>query len=569
MAVMSNHRKRWKILSGETIEAVVGTTAIKGIRKTIDILLKNRGIKTNKDKDEFFKPIPPGKITLKDLGLKNKDIERVISRIKKAIKKNEQIVIYGDYDTDGICATAVLWECLYSFTKNVFPYIPDRFSEGYGLNVESVSQLKAKYKKLGVIITVDNGISAHEAVNAANGLGIDVIVTDHHQKGSKPLRAHSVVHTDKLSGVGVAWVLGREVRKKLKAKDQKLEVREGLELAAIGTIADQVSLLGPNRSIVKYGLAALRRTQRLGLLELFREAGIQVKKAGAYEVGFIIAPKINAMGRLRHGLDSLRFLCTRDGQRARNLASLLGGVNRERQKIAGEVVSHARQQALERDWQGAIMLSHESYHEGVIGLAASKLAEEFYRPAVVFFQGKSCSKASARSISGFNIIKALQKVEHLTLGIGGHPMAAGLSIETSKLGLFQREFDKVVTPLLSEEILQRRVVIDMELPFELITWEMIKQLKEFEPTGIDNPEPSFATKGVDILDARAVGREGKHLKLKLGKNDKVFDAIAFGFGDCYPKLLSCEKVDVAYRIEENIWNGRRSLQLNIQDIKHI
>jgi single-stranded-DNA-specific exonuclease len=561
---MRNSELKWEVLHKRNVSRK--GDASRQLDVIIDVLLKNRELKSKKEKEEFFNPTQPSKMPLRSLSLKQKEINKAIVRIKKAIKDQEIIIIYGDYDADGICATAILWEVLYSTNKNTVPYIPDRFSEGYGLNAETIEKLKVQNPDLTLIITVDNGIVAGESVDVANKLGIDVIITDHHQKGKKLPKAQAIIHTDKIGGAGLAWVLAREISKQLKSLRYK-KIKNSLDLAAIGTIADQLPLIGSNRSFAKYGLESLNSTKRSGLLALFKEAGIKKGQVGTYEVGYIIAPRINAMGRLKHAMDSLRLLCTKNKVRAENLARLLGKTNTERQKIVEKIVLHARERAKDIEWKGAIVLAHESYHEGVIGLAASKLVEEFYRPAIVLSRGELHSKASARSISGFNIIEAIRKLEHLTEGGGGHPMAAGFTIKSSHIDIFSKKFEEVSSSLLTDEVFKKRLKIDLEIEFDQINRRLIKRLLAFEPSGVGNPRPTFMTKNTSLLNARTVGAEGKHLKLKLERNDKVFDAIAFGFGDYYQRLLPQKTIDVVYNIEENEWGGRKTLELKIKDIK--
>jgi single-stranded-DNA-specific exonuclease len=541
---MSTQNKKWEILfKGKTTDVV-------------KVLLKNRGIKTEKQKKEFLNPTPPNKLTLKELKISEPGVKKSILRVKKAIKDKEKIIVYGDYDADGICATAILWEALHSLKANALPYIPERFSEGYGLNSESVKKLKEEHPDLGLIITVDNGIVAVKQVEKIKKLGIDVIITDHHQKGKKIPKAHSIIHTTEIGGAGIAWIFARE-----------LGEDGGLDLAAIGTVADQLPLMGPNRSLVKYGLKALNKTKRLGLLALFEKAAITKGSIGTYQIGFIIAPRINATGRLKHGIDSLRLLCTLDGERANELALYLGKVNTERQKIVEDVVLHAGGRADNKKWRGIILLSHESYHEGVVGLAASRLVGRFYRPAIVISQGTKLSKASARSIPGFNIIKAIRELEDMIMDGGGHPMAAGFSIETKKIKEFSKKLEEISIPLLTDELLTRKLKIDMEADFSQLNWKLLKVISLFEPTGINNSTPLFVTKGISVLNARQVGADGKHLKLTLENKGKVFDAIAFGFGNLSSELSPGESIDAVYVFEENIWNGNRNLQLKIRDIR--
>lgn len=536
---------------------VYGKRIGNSVQGIVKALLENRGIKTLKEKKEFFNPTKAEKLSLKSLEISEIEVRKAIKRIKIAKKKKEKVIVYGDYDADGICATAILWECLYSLGLNVLPYIPERFSEGYGLNTESIKKLKEKDRDLGLILTVDHGIVADKKVDLAKELGIDVIITDHHEKGKTTPKAYATIHTTKISGSGVAWILSRE-----------LGSLSGLELAALGTISDQLSLIGPNRSIAKYGLEALRETKRPGLISMFEEAAIEKEKIGTYEIGFIIAPRINAMGRLTHAIDSLRLLCTKDRKRARGLADLVGKTNFERQKIVETVVAHAKEKLGKDIKESIIILSHESYHEGVIGLAAAKLVERFYRPAIVLSKKKDISKASARSIAGFNIIEVIRKLEGLYLEGGGHPMAAGFSIETSKIEEFTRKINEISKPLLTQDLLLRKLKIDTEIDFNQINQKLHDKLKGFEPTGLGNFPPLFVTRKVEVVEARIVGRDNTHLKLKLKKDNCVFDAITFGLAKIYspsPKTY----LDMVYSIEENIWNGHTGLQLKIKDLRVI
>lgn len=541
---MNNQTIRWEISK-------------KGkVKDLVSVLFNNRGIKSPKDKKEFFDPTVPDKISLKTLGLNRKEIKRAIKRIEIAKKNREKVIVYGDYDADGICGTAILWEALYEMDLDVLPYIPERFSEGYGLNSESIKRLKSKEPKLSLIITVDHGIVADKKVDIAKELGIDVIITDHHQPGKIVPKSYATVHTTKIGGAAVAWILARELGKK-----------SGLELAGIGTISDQLPLIGPNRSFAKYGLEELNKTKREGLLALFEEAAMEPGEIGPYGVGFLIAPRINATGRLTHAIDSLRLLCTKDKNRARVLAGEIGRINTQRQKIVEEVVLHARKRLKGGVKDNIIILAHESYHEGVIGLAAAKLVEEFYRPAIVLSKKGNVAKASARSISGFNIIEAIRKLESLYLEGGGHPMAAGFSISTVKIAKFTKGINKIAAGLLTPEILSRRLKIDAEVHFNQLNQELFAKIRKFEPNGLGNPSPLFVTRGVGILNARAVGRDGVHLKLKLEESGISFNAIAFNKAAFYTSLPPDSKIDIAFSLEENTFGGGRNLELKIRDMR--
>ncbi len=516
----------------------------------IEILLRNRKIT---DRKEFFNPTHPSKLTLKELGVSKVEIAKAVKRIREAKKKKEKVFVYGDYDADGVCATAILWEALYGMGLDALPYIPERFSEGYGINAESVKKLKAQNPNLKLIVTVDNGIVAGKAVEEARGLGVEVIVTDHHEKGKRVPDACAIVHTTKIGGAALAWVLARE-----------LGYKEGLELAGVGTIADQLPLVGVNRSFAKHGLAELAETRRVGMLELMAAAGI--KEVGTYEVNYLIAPRINAMGRMSHALEALRLLCTRDRGKAMGLAATLNRANSERQKILESAVAHARGM-VRREEKEIIVLADESYHEGVIGLIAGKLVEEFYRPAIVLSKKGEVAKASARSINGFNIIEAIRRHEDFLIEGGGHPMAAGFSMETARIAEFRAAIKGTTEKILTDEILARKLRVDLEVQFDQLNYQLAQQLKEFEPCGMGNPSPLLASRGVEIVEARGVGAEGKHLKLKVKQEGIFFDAIAFGFGASLPKLKEGKRVDLLFSFEENVWNGSKSLQLKIKDMR--
>ncbi len=538
---MTNQQKKWEVLNKQKA---------KSPEQIIQSLLENRGIKTGKEKESFFNPIDPIEITLKSLGISEAKIKKAVERVKKAKKNKEEVIIYGDYDADGICSTAILWESLHEFGINVLPHIPDRFEEGYGINSESVSNLKSKIKNLKLIIAVDNGIVAYEGIKKSNEFGIDVIILDHHTEGSKNPPTPYILHATGVCGSVIAYLFSKE-----------LGIDKGLDLAAIGTIADQMPLLGINRSIVKYGLFALKDTKRVGLRTLFSDS--KIENVGTYEVNYIIAPRINAMGRLAHGLDSLRLLCTTKKERAQELSKLLTKTNSDRQNIVEEVVLHIRQNVTE---QKIIVIAHESYHEGVIGLAAGKLVEEFYRPSIVISKGKEKSKASARSISGFNIIEAIKKTGLIVEG-GGHPMAAGFSIETIKINEFIEKINEISSEILTSELLTKKLRIDLEIDFDQLNYGLLEKLNQFEPVGLGNPGPTFVTNKVEVSEVKTVGKEAKHLKLTLKQNGYFFDSIYFGGGEMYSNIKPGTEVSVVYQLEDNTWNGSKSLQLKIKDIR--
>jgi len=555
---MDNKKVNWEVIFNKNLDNL-------NSKKVIEILLQNRGIKNATQKKEFLNPIHPEKLTLDKLKISKKEIDKSLERLKKALKNKEKIIIYGDYDADGISGTAVLWETLFCLGFDVWPYIPERFSEGYGINFESVKNLKEQFSNLGVLITVDNGIVATKDIKKINKLEVDVIVTDHHTKATDKLESFSTIHTTEISGSAVAWIFSREIQKhfsKKKTLDNKLD------LVSIGTIADQVSLTGANRSFVKWGLEQLNQTKRPGLKALYKEASLKEGEIGTYEVGYIIAPRINAMGRIEQGIDSLRLLCTKSTKRSLELANKLGRTNLKRQNIVDEVVIHARKILLKDNSKKALILVDKSYHEGVIGLAASKLVEQYYKPAIVISKGKKISKASARSISGFNIINAIRELGDLLENGGGHPMAAGFSILTSNIEKFEKKFQKIADKLLTEEILSRKIKVDMYLNFKDINLKLVDEIAKLEPFGIGNYYPTFITKDVLIQNARVIGKNKKHLKLSLLNNGKYIDAIAFNKAEQFSNLVKGSKIQIIYSVERNIWDGREKLQLRIKELKN-
>jgi single-stranded-DNA-specific exonuclease len=552
---------RWEVLDKQKT---------KNEKEIVEALLSNRNIKTENDKKEFFEPINPLNIPLKSLNVKNPEVEKAIKRIKSAKVNKESVIIYGDYDADGITATAIMWETLHELGLEVLPHIPDRFEEGYGINAESVDALKLKIPDLKLIITVDNGIVGYDGIKKAKELGIDVIVIDHHVEGKKKNLAFSIIHSTLVSGSALTWFFSCElienwkIENSLEIGNWKLEIASSLELAAIGTVADQLPLIGINRSIVKYGLEALNKTKRPGLRAILESS--KVENVGTYEINYIIAPRINAMGRLANGLDSLRLLCTTSLEKAKTLSNLLNKTNLDRQKMVEQVLLHALKIS-KGNKDKVIVLSHKTYHEGVIGLAAGKLVEEFYRPAIVLSTKGKISKASARSISGFNIIEAIRSV-NLHLEGGGHPMAAGFSIETDKIEVFTKEINKYADKLLTDELLERKLKIDCEVNFDQLTYKLLEELQKFEPIGLGNFAPTFAARNVKIVEAKPVGREKKHLKLTLSQDGTFFDAIWFSPPtEFLSNQLADKSADVAFSLEDNTWNGYKNLQLKIKDLK--
>ena len=576
--------KKWEVQKQLTINNSQLT-----IEKIVNLLLENRGIKTAKEREEFLNPQLKA-VTPRTVGIDVVQLKQALVRIKKAIENKEQIIVFGDYDVDGITGAAILWETLHLLGADVMPYIPHRVDEGYGLSVKALESKELLALQPKLIITVDNGIVANDAVIFANKKNIDVIITDHHTVGALQPEAFAIVHTTKLCGAGVAYLLAQELREE--RGERRNEGDAHLELAALGTVADMVPLQGANRAIVKYGLEKLSKTGRYGLLALFKQARLEKEAYGVYDIGFVIAPRLNAAGRIESAMDSLRLLCTKDAKRAEVLSEKLELINRERQVLMKAATEHAKAgvRSLGLEARKLLFVADGSYPQGVIGLVAGKLVEEFYRPSIVVAIGEKYSKASVRSVSGFNIVEFLRSASEYFVNLGGHPMAAGFTVETEKLSALKTFLEERAEKAITDTMLAKALRIDCELPLSLITPDLYNMLQSLAPFGMGNPEPVFVTKKVVIESLKALGAEGKHLKLILsyrhsgeGSDSRIrnerdsgqarmtesFEAIGFGMGELAMQIKKGDEIDVVYAIDENTWNGNTKLQLKLKDIHFV
>ena len=548
--------------------------------KIVTLLLQNRKLIKKKEIEEFFQPLRPEALTAKNLALSSRSLSRGISRIKKAIDNQELIVVYGDYDADGVCAAAILWETLHCLGGKAMPFIPLRQEEGYGLSLAGLQRIKKELGPVKLIITVDNGITAFKAAAAAKKQGIDLIITDHHLPGKKKPAAAAIIHTTKLSGAGVAWFFSRELNRRLRPRSGATNPLRGRieELAAIGTVADMMPLVGPNRSLVKYGLEKLKKTQRPGLLALFQEARLETKTFTPWQISFLIAPRLNAMGRLADAMDALRLLCTPDRVRAKSLVQKLNQENARRQRLTEQATRHA-QKIFVKPWPKLLFVSSPDYHEGVIGLVAGDLVRKCQRPAFVFSVGKKLAKGSARSIEGFNLIQAIGQCENLLVGYGGHPLAAGLTVEKSKLALLKKRLTVIAEKKLKDKQLTPILKIDCQLRLFHLTWKLYEGMEKLAPFGLANSKPVFCSRGLRVTNQRTVGNNGKHLKLRLDdprtpkietmlafEENQSLEAIGFGMGDLAAKIKPGDLIDIAYTLENNSWRDTEKLELKIKDL---
>jgi len=517
----------------------------------LKLLAQNRGLTTKKKLNQFLNP------RLEDvLKINPSDTKRALERIIKAIKNKEKIIVYSDYDADGICATAIMWETLYDLGAQVLPYVPHRIKEGYGLSNGAIDKLAKKEVKL--IITVDHGVTANDQVAHAKSLGLDVVITDHHVLPKKLPQASAIVHTTDLCGAGVAWRFCFNIVKRLKSSYQETLI-EKLELAALATIADLVPLLSANRAIVKIGLEKLRETKRPGIKALIKASNLTTQ-LGTYEIGHILAPRINAMGRIEHGIDSLRLLCAKNQSQADDLAQLLSKTNSKRQDLTTKAIAHAIDMV---DGESPIgIISHHLWHEGIIGLVAARLVETHHKPMVVISQGEVYSKGSARSVPGFNMVEAIRSASELLVDAGGHPMAAGFTIETKHIEEFTKRLTSYAQSQISGELLKPIINIECELDKNSINDKTLATIKLFEPYGVSNPQPIFLTRKMLVEDVRSVGATGQHLKLQLDG----FGAIGFNMGGLKAAMRPGYLVDLVYTLAEDSYNGHGKLQLKIKDL---
>ena len=497
------------------------------------------------------------------------DMERAVQRLERALRGREQVVVYGDFDADGITGTALLVQGLASLGIDAHPYIPHRDSEGYGLNIPALEALHTA--GAGLVISVDCGTSSVEEIAHARALGLDVVVVDHHAIPPQlppavalinPHREESAYPFSGLSGVGVAFKLLQALRLDLGEKTEGLQ--EHLDLVAIGTVADIAPLQDENRRLVQQGLRVIRSGARLGLRALAERVGLDLRAADASHIGYTIAPRLNAMGRLEHAMASYRLLVTEDPAEAAGLAEQLDATNRERQRLTQEALARARE-ALEKEplHSPLVMVEGDEYPEGVVGLVASRLAEERYRPAVVIATGPGESRGSARSIPGFSIVAALGECRDLFVRYGGHAQAAGFTIENTRLPELRQRLSAIAARELDVESLRRTLWIDAAVALHALPGPTMSFIQQLGPFGAENPEPLFLSRDLRVLEARAIGVTGDHLELKLRDGRAAWRAMGFGMGGRLQEIA--ERVDIVYTVGVNRWNGQDLLQLRLQD----
>ena len=496
------------------------------------------------------------------------DMEKAVARTYRALLSGETIAIYGDFDADGITATALLTQGLSSLGGRAIPYIPHRIEEGYGLNHAALESL---YRKgVTLVITVDCGISAAPEVERAQSRGLDIVITDHHTVPQKmppalatvdPKRADSLYPFPDLAGVGVAFKLLQGL---LRSIGKERDLDQLLDLVALGTVADMAPLLGENRYLVKRGLEVLNSANRLGLSEMMRCAGISLRSIDPQTISWILGPRLNAAGRLDHAIISYDLLSTSSPEEAQRLANSLERKNAERQRLTEMVLAKAREKLIAVGTDSPLlMVGSEDYPSGVVGVVAGRLVEEFYRPIVVFEMGKELSRGSARSIPEFDIIAALTQCSDLLSRFGGHPMAAGFTVPTENLIHLQERLAEIAASQLAKLDLRPLITIDAELPLSSLQGRAFHMMQQLAPFGCANPLPTFLSRGVKVMEYRSVGAGGQHLRLKLREGNVTWDGVAFRMGHLIDE--GTPHLDIVYNLEVDRWRGEEMLQLNILD----
>lgn len=569
------NKSEWQVLPEVSQELIDKN---KDYDKVLVQLLKNRGFGED---DDFSEILDPNFDDLVHDPFLFSQMEEIVEKIIENIKAKKKIIIYGDYDADGVTSSALLVEILGILKADVDVYIPDRVTEGYGLNIEALDILKEQGASL--VITVDTGIRSKGSVDHAKELGLEVIITDHHVPPESkddypdclildPLLEGETYPFKKLAGVGVAYKLASAIISKAKIDDEmkKLLSIRLLDFVAIGTIADCVVLLGENRVLAKKGLEVLSDTKRIGIKELFRIAQIKNKdKIAAWNVGFQIAPRINAAGRMNHANSAFELLITKKDDDAVTLAYELNENNINRQNRTVQIVDEVEEQ-VKGDENIIIGVSKEgqNWNEGIVGLVAGRICERHYRPTLVITECEEGYKGSGRSIEGFDLIEAVEQCKEYLEKYGGHPMACGFSLQKENLDKFRSKLEELAAKKLKPENLVKKINVDAELELKQVDEELVTEIEKLEPYGEGNPQPKFLLRGLSVLDIVFMGVEGQHLKLKLKDNGKTINAVGFNQSELWQDLNVGDKIDLVAYLGINSFNGNTEVQLRIVDLRN-
>jgi single-stranded-DNA-specific exonuclease len=572
---------RWRLRSFDA-DLVTELSRAASIPPLIAQLLLNRGVADASSVATFFETRLTG---LHDPGSLPGVVEAA-DRIVDAIRNHKRIVIYGDYDVDGVCGTSILWACLrLAGAENVEYYIPHRVDEGYGVNADALRRLAIEHRA-DLIVTVDCGISAIDEAKLARELGVTLIITDHHTIGPELPKADVLVHPKlpgstypfpELCGCGVAFKLAWQVCKSFgDGKKASPHLRDflmkSISLVAMATVADVMPIHGENRILVRHGLAGLADSPSFGLQALMSVAGCAGKRdLTTGTVGFKLAPRINAAGRLERAMQAVEMLTTDVQERAEELAQALDLCNTQRQEIERQMVDEAHEMITAQGGlkeRGAIVLGREGWHPGVIGIVAARLVDTYHRPSIVIALNGDRGQGSARSIAGFDLHEAIRACSAGLTSFGGHPAAAGLKLPREHFETFAELFDRHCRSVLSPEQLQKSIMIDAEVPLGVLTVKVVESIDSLEPHGIGNPKPILVANGVRVAgEPKVVGTQKKHLQVRFSQGNTSLKAIAWNMAERGKVLTPGKLCSIAFHPSINEWNGRREVQLELKDFR--
>ncbi len=566
-------KKRWVIKNTPNLETVNQLSNDLNIPSILAHLLVQRGITNFNEAKLFFRP------SLEDLHdpFLMQDMENAVLRVEKAIQQNERILVYGDYDVDGTTAVALLYSFLNSFYSNVEFYIPDRYAEGYGISFKGIDF--AADNEISLIIALDCGIKSNDKVEYATKKGIDFIICDHHRPGDSIPNAVAVLDPkrndcnypfNELTGCGIGFKLIQAFSSRNEIEFSSLNIY--LDLVAVSIAADIVPIVGENRILAHFGLQHLNKNPRKGIKIMLELAGAtKDKELTISDVVFIIAPRINAAGRLHSGKKAVELLISEDNLEALESGKNLNDTNTDRKNLDKLITDHALSiigSNAELIGRKTTVVFHNDWHKGVVGIVASRLTEKYYRPTIVLTESNGLATGSARSVKNFDVYNAIEACADLLEQFGGHKYAAGLTLKLENLSAFQDRFEEIVAATINEDWLIPEIEIDAELNFNEIDTRFYRILKQFAPFGPENMHPVFLTKKVkDKGYAKIVGNN--HLKFDASQtsNSITFPAIGFGLGEHFEMLSQKKEFDICYSLDENEWNGRTKLQLNVKDIR--
>jgi single-stranded-DNA-specific exonuclease len=557
----------WKTteIDSDTISSIIYNTGVSTLMATV---LASRGFSNSDLIKDFLNP----KLANLYSPYLLKDMEKSVERIIREIKNKGKILIYGDYDVDGVTSTTVLYNFLKSCGADVDYFIPDRMEEGYGLNMNAIASICKS--KPSLIITVDNGVYGLHEVEYINQQGIDIIITDHHECPEILPNAYSIINPKqpdcpypfkKLAGVGVAFKLAQALSQKLYGDNRQM--LKYLDLVCLGTIADIVPLVEENRIFVKYGLKTIANTENIGLKALCDESGI--KEIDSWSIGYLLAPRINAAGRLGEAGRAVELFVTDDAQRAESLAKELNQDNKNRQDIEARLTEEIIEliSTNNHDDDNVLVIYGENWHHGVIGIVASRITEKYNKSCILISFEDEIGRGSGRSVDGINLFEILQKSRHMLEKYGGHEKAAGLTIQRKNIDGFKELVQKIAAEKLNEITTERTINIDAEINARQLDFKAVNDLKLMEPFGMENPAPLFTLGKLKIGSLRTVG-DNKHLKLVLNSDGFTLEGIGFRMGELQNELEVGSCVDVVCSSEINTFAGRKIVQLNIKDLRN-